>query len=120
QGKESILYATSIEKSGPRYMHFPLDYRSGYDMEYFRGLISEQMVFHRRGGQSAIAWEKIYDRNEPLDCRNYARAAFRYFNWHFEKYEQALSGEKTEASVITQAQAKAKKQNHIISNGITV
>lgn len=121
QGKESVLYATSIEQSGPRYMHFPVDYRSGYDMEYFRGLISEQQVFHRRNGQTVIAWEKIYDRNEPLDCRNYARAAFRYFNWHFEKYEQALSDTiNEETPVITQAQAKAKKQKRIISGGITV
>ena len=29
----------AIEEPGPNYMHFPIDYRAGYDMEYFKGLI---------------------------------------------------------------------------------
>lgn len=119
-GKEAILHATTIEKAGPKYMHFPTDYRSGYSMEYFRGLISEEMVFRHRGGQTTIAWEKIYDRNEPLDIRNYARAAFRYFKWNFDKYEQMLSGREIEVSPITRAKAEAKKPRRVISKGITV
>lgn len=119
QGKEGIMYEANINEPGPGYMHFPIDYRTGYSMEYFKGLISEQMVMHRRNGKSAIAWEKIYERNEPLDCRNYARAAFRYFNWNFDKLEQALSG-KTEPAIITKAEETRRKTRHIVSRGIQV
>lgn len=116
-GKEAIMHATTVEEPGPRFMHFPMDYRRGYDVEFFRGLVSEQMVIHRRGGKATVAWEKVYDRNEPLDCRNYARAAFKYFNWNFDKYEKVLSG-KTDAEPITKAQAEKKKAKRVISSGI--
>lgn len=118
-GKEAILYATSIEQPGPRYMHFPTDYRCGYDLEYFRGLVSEKMVIHRRAGSSVIAWEKIHERNEPLDCRNYARAAYRYFNWNFEKIERTISGEK-ESAPTTKAQAERKRKKVVVSSGIKI
>lgn len=118
-GKEAIMHATTVEEPGPRCMHFPMDYRRGYDVEFFRGLVSEQMVIHRRGGKATVAWEKVYDRNEPLDCRNYARAAFKYFNWNFDKYEKVLSG-KTDAEPITKAQAEKKKAKRVISSGIKV
>ena len=119
-GKEAILYATTIQEPGARYMHFPRDSRAGYSQEYFRGLLSERQVIHRRGGQRYIAWEKTYERNEPLDCRNYARAAFLGFNWDLAKYERQIAGESDEAHVITQREAQRRKPQHIISRGITV
>lgn len=119
-GKEAILYATGLEEPGPRYMHFPLHDRSGYDIEFFRGLVSEKQVIHRKNGQDTIRWEKIYERNEPLDCRNYARAAYKYFNWHFDKLEKALRGEAEEAPVETKEQAQRKKKKVVVSRGIQV
>ncbi len=119
-GKEAIMSASGIDEIGPRYMHFPNDYRCGYDMEFFKGLISERMVIHRRGGQAVTAWEKVYERNEPLDCRNYARAAYRYFRWNFRKVESVLSGEDESVKPITKAEAARKKHNPVVSAGITV
>ena len=123
-GKEAILYATGVDPSGdmmtPRYMHFPRDYRAGYDIDYFKGLVAEKMVIHRVRGKAVVAFEKIYERNEPLDCRNYARAAFRYFNWNFDQIEKALSGAEKKKAAITRAQAEQKKNKHIISRGIQV
>ena len=81
-GKTAIMSATGVEKPGPRYMHYPRDYEAGYDMEFFRGLISEKLVIHRRGGKAVMAWEKTYERNEPLDCRNYATAAMEIYGTH--------------------------------------
>ena len=118
-GKEAILYATGIEQPGPKYMHFPIDYRCGYDLEYFRGLLSEKQVIHRRGGQNVIVWEKTYERNEPLDMRDYALAAYRYFNWNFDKIEAALSG-KTENTPVTKAQAERRKPRRVIFSGIRI
>lgn len=115
-GKEGIMYAASVEEPGPRYMHFPLEPRAGYTKEYFKGLMSEQMVFHRRAGQSVVAWEKVYERNEPLDCRNYARAAYRYFNWRFDDLERLVSGEADRTPV----KPTPKRRRTMVSGGITI
>lgn len=118
-GKEAILYATTVEEPGPRYMHFPKDYTCGYDIEYFRGLISEKMVLHRRSGQTVVSWQKTYDRNEPLDCRNYARAAYKYFRWDFEKMERLLNGE-TQKKMEAREQVEKRKKSRVLSKGIQV
>lgn len=118
-GKTAIMSSTAVETPGARYMHFPRDYEAGYDMEFFRGLISEKMVIHRRGGKAVMAWEKTYERNEPLDCRNYARAAYKYFHWPFDKIESRLKGEE-EVPVVTRKQVEKRKQRHVVSKGIKV
>lgn len=119
-GKEAILYSTGIEEPGPKYMHFPLGIERGYDLEYFRGLISERQIIHRKKGQNVIEWEKTYERNEPLDCRNYARACYKFFNWQFDRLEKLLNGEPEEAKVITRQDREKKKQKRIVSHGIQV
>lgn len=119
-GKEGIMYEAGIKEPGPRYMHFPMDPRAGYDREYFKGLISEKMEIHRKNGQAKIVWNQFYDRNEPLDCRNYARAAYRYFHWHFDEIEKAIRGEHDEPIVETKAARKARQNRHVISAGIKV
>ena len=116
-GKEGIMYEAGIEEPGPHYMHFPIDYRAGYDMEYFKGLISERMEIHRKNGRGAVVWEQFYERNEPLDCRNYARAAYRYFHWRFDDLERIIRGE-VEPQVITKKEETKRKQRHIVSRGI--
>lgn len=118
-GKEAIMYATTVMEPGPRYMHFPKDYTCGYDIEYFRGLISEKMVLHRRMGQNVVTWEKTYERNEPLDCRNYARAAYKYFNWNFDKMERLLNGT-DEPQIETRQQAEKRKKKRVLSKGIQI
>lgn len=50
--------------------HFPQ-----YDENYFRGLTAEQLILRVVGGRQRYVWEKYFDRNEPLDCRIYARCA---------------------------------------------
>lgn len=119
-GKEAILYATSVERPGPRYMHFPIEPRSGYDLEFFRGLVSEKLRVIRRGGRNIMSWEKIYERNEPLDCRNYARAAYKYFNWNFDKQEEVIAAGTYAPEPITRAQMEKKKKKIIVSKGITL
>ena len=118
-GKAGIMYEAGNPEPGPNYMHFPINYRAGYDMEFFRGLISEQMVMHRRNGRSVVGWEKIYERNEPLDCRNYARAAYRYFNWHFDDLERMINGEE-KPKITTRTEETKRKQRHVVSRGIKV
>lgn len=54
----------------PNYCHFP-----EYDEHYFRGLTAEEQVVKVVRGYRKLQWVKRYERNEPLDCRVYARAA---------------------------------------------
>ncbi len=119
-GKEGIMYEAGIDDKGPHYMHFPINYQAGYDMEYFKGLISERMEIHRKNGRGTVVWEQFYERNEPLDCRNYARAAYRYFHWRFDDLERTIHGEAEPVKVITQKEATKRKQRHIVSRGIQV
>jgi len=53
------------------YCHFP-----SYGPDYFKGLTAEVLVRRRiKSGRTLHDWEKKYERNEPLDCRVYSRAA---------------------------------------------
>ncbi len=73
---KSELYAClRLEKDAngvppPNYCHFP-----EYDEHYFRGLTAEEQVVKVVRGYRRPQWVKRYERNEPLDCRIYARAA---------------------------------------------
>ena len=54
-----------------RYCLFPQ-----YDTHYFKGLTAEQLELRiNNRGYRVYTWVKKYQRNEPLDCRVYARAA---------------------------------------------
>lgn len=52
------------------YCHFPQ-----YNVEYFKGLTAEELTIKKIRGYPRQVWEKIRERNEPLDARIYARAA---------------------------------------------
>ena len=118
-GKEAILYGAGVEEPGARFMHFPVGDDRGYDLEFFRGLLSEKQMLVRRRGQNVITWEKVHERNEPLDCRNYARAAYNFVHWDFTKVEKILRGEDTEPTV-TRNEAARKRTKRVISKGIQV
>lgn len=118
-GKEAILYGAGVEEPGARFMHFPVGDDRRYDLEFFRGLLSEKQMLVRRRGQNVITWEKVHERNEPLDCRNYARAAYKFFHWDFTKVEKILRGEDTEPTV-TRNEAARKRTKRVISKGIQV
>lgn len=51
------------------YCHFP-----EYEHEYFKGITAEEIVPRKIKGYTRYQWEKVFDRNEPLDCRVIARA----------------------------------------------
>ncbi len=77
-GKERIMSALKVKEPGPRYYHFPKEEARGYDRNFFNGLLSEKMTYSK----GKWRWEKLpgHKRNEALDCRNYANAAFRALN----------------------------------------
>ncbi|MGL6222779.1 MAG: terminase gpA endonuclease subunit, partial [Steroidobacteraceae bacterium] len=68
--KQDKPTAESGEEAPWGYCHFP-----EYPEEYFRGITAEEIVPRLVKGFRRYQWEKVYDRNEPLDCRKYGRAA---------------------------------------------
>jgi phage terminase large subunit GpA-like protein len=78
-GKADVMSNIRVQEPGPKYCHFPLDNNRGYDSRFFEGLLSEKMERRTVNGRTKLAWVKIAEhiRNEPLDCRVYALAAFR-------------------------------------------
>jgi phage terminase large subunit GpA-like protein len=88
--KGKVLSNLKIHTAGPGYCHFPLspdqddEHRRGYTEEYFRGLVSERRVIKFSRGFKKYEWQKLSGvRNEPLDCRVYARAALAILNPNF-------------------------------------
>ena len=92
-GKAAIMGALKVQEPGPKYCHFPRG--RGYDEGYFAGLLSERLVLSKTGTGSKWRWEKIpgHERNEALDCRNYALAALDILNPDFDALERARSGQ---------------------------
>lgn len=67
--KQEKPTAESGEQLPFGYCHFP-----EYGEEYFRGITAEEIVPRLVKGFRRYQWEKVFERNEPLDCRVYARA----------------------------------------------
>jgi phage terminase large subunit GpA-like protein len=77
-GKLRIMDNLKVMTPGANYCHFPLAEESGYDKAFFHGMLSERLVY-QAGKKNPWLWQKIpgHERNEALDCRNYANAAFK-------------------------------------------
>lgn len=98
-GKDKIMKALRVGDPGPGYCHFPDNAGLNYDGVYFNGLLSEKLT--ARGNK--WVWEKLpgHQRNEPLDCRNYANAAETLLNPNFDVIERELrTGIETEADEV--------------------
>ena len=76
-GKHFIYDSLKVKEPGEMYSHFPSNYDAGYNEQYFNGLLSEVEVIRNNKVQWVV--KKGHERNEPLDCRNYANAAFERY-----------------------------------------
>lgn len=93
-GKADIMGALKVQEAGPKYCHFPRGADRGYDAAYFNGLMSERMTMKTTNGRTRWVWEKLigHERNEPLDCRNYAMAALRVLDPDMDAVERRIKG----------------------------
>lgn len=87
-GKAIIMANLQTQEAGARYCHFPKDPSTGYDENFYNGLLSEKEVRQGR----LVKWVKIttHTRNEALDCRNYALAGYYIVDPDFDAIEKAL------------------------------
>lgn len=113
-GKATIMSRLRIEDEGPGYCHFPRDGERGYDLEYFRGLLAERLVFKYINGKTTARWEKVFERNEPLDVRNYATAALEILNPDFD----ALAARPERGNMYAQTQPVSRRRRGVLSKGV--
>lgn len=88
-GKQIIMDNLAVQTPGSKYCHFPR--RDDYGSAFFAGLLSERLVY-KQNKRQPWQWEKIpgHERNEVLDCRNYAMAAFKALPADLDKIDRKL------------------------------
>lgn len=84
--KDWLFNVLTYQDQGPGYCHFPD--LPAYNKAYFKGLTSEKKKRHLSRGFAVYSYEKVYARNEPLDCRVYARAALNLTGVDVDKFAE--------------------------------
>lgn len=134
--KGKVLGNLKITSPGSGYSHFPLspdlddEHRRGYTDEYFRGLVSERRIIKFNKGFKKYEWVKESGvRNEPLDCRVYARAALAILNPNFDallrlrEKTAVMKTAKAAASSASEASAPLAppiKRRRILGKGVSL
>lgn len=113
-GKERIMSGLKVREVGKRYSHFPSNMEKGYDSNYFSGLLSEKMTYKNNNW----VWEKIpgHNRNEALDCRNYANAAFRALNPNLDAIFRKLKSTENTQNVDKKVVKRQQKRKSVYEN----
>lgn len=106
-GKQMVMDNLKVQAPGPKYCHFPL--RDDYGAMYFNGLLSEHLVPEGKTRQRWV-WQKIqgHERNEPLDCRNYALAAYKVLPVDLDAVDRRLQRARGKA-VSSEAQPRPQQ-----------
>lgn len=117
-GKAAIMDNIKVQEAGAKYCHFPAAENCGYDMTYFSGLLSEQLVMKTDRGRTRWAWVKLpgHERNEALDCRNYALAAFRVLDPDLDAVERRMKGQEIKPVEHPKPRSRVKK-SRIVEGG---
>lgn len=110
-GKQIIMDNLKVQTPGPKYCHFP--FRDDYGAVYFNGLLSEHLVPEGKVRQRWI-WKVIpgHERNEPLDCRNYALAAFHVLPVDLDAIDRRLKiarGKRSEGEMQSRQQPSRRR-----------
>ncbi|MDR1246138.1 MAG: phage terminase large subunit family protein [Clostridiales Family XIII bacterium] len=117
-GKQIITDNLKVQTPGSRYIHFPR--RDDYGPAYFAGLLSERLEYNIKKKQP-WEWVKLpgHERNEALDCRNYALAAVRALAPDFDAADRRLKSAKTgqSSAAATATKPAAKKARKPKSDG---
>ena len=118
-GKADIMSALKVQEAGPKYCHFPKGNEQGYDLAFFNGLLSERLVMKSERGRTRWVWEKImgHERNEALDCRNYALAALRILDPDMDAVERRLKG--LESQKPTQQAQQTRKRGAVRNRAVS-
>ena len=116
-GKQLIMDGLKIQTPGPRFCHFPINPECGYEHRYFVGLLSEHLVY-KEHNKNPWVWEKIpgHERNEALDCRNYAMAAFTALAPDMDALLRRMSSSSSETPKAPRRATEPRKQGSRVSD----
>lgn len=91
-GKATIMSSVKVQEAGPKFCHFSRHEDAGYDMNFFNGLLSEKLEFVQTRRGNHWQWVKLkgHNRNEALDCRNYAMAGLKIIDPDMAAVERRL------------------------------
>jgi len=111
-GKQNIMDNMRVQQPGSRYCHFPVNDDRGYGHQFFVGLLSEHLVY-KENRRYPWQWEKIpgHERNEPLDCRNYANAAFKVLSPDMDAILRRMKGQPTSVDDVHKKPITKKKKS---------
>ncbi len=111
-GKEIIMSSVQAQNPGPKYCHFPVGEYYGYDSYYFNCLLSEKLELVKTKRGERWTWVKLpgHERNEALDCRNYALGGFKIVGPDTFAVEKRLKNMK-ETRNLKKATAKKRHKN---------
>lgn len=112
-GKAAIMAGLKVQEPGPKYSHFNRHPDAGYDLNYFNGLLSEKLVLTSTRRGDRWAWEKLpgHNRNEALDCRDYANAGLKIINPDMDAVERRLRGLEEQPKPAPQRRARTKRSS---------
>jgi len=86
---KDLVYSRLKIEGGPGTSYFPTNQDKNYDLKYFKSLTAEAKTFEK----GKIVWKKLRDRNEGLDLRNYATAAFSLLRVNLDKLAELRAKE---------------------------
>ena len=111
-GKTAIFSDLTIRNHGPHYYHIPnLDC---YGEAWAAGLLSEHLIYDKNK-RNPWQWVKLpgHERNEALDCNNYARAAWKAAPLNLDAKAARLAkarGQKVEKRAVAPAPKPPKQK----------
>ncbi len=80
-----------VDTHGTGFCHYPI--KACYSEKYFKGLTLERLTTVTTNGKKRLKWvNPPHGRNEPLDCRNYAKAAKLSYVINIERRIEKLHG----------------------------
>lgn len=116
-GKQVVMDRLDVETPGPNFVHYDESESAGFDEKFFQQLTAEALETQIEKGVKKLAWVKIRERNEALDCFVYATAAAEVCtpNWDFleEMYGKA-------SKPAQQSQPQQRRRRGVMSRGVTL
>ena len=116
-GKQIIMDNLRVQTPGQKYCHFPR--RDDYGPGYFAGLLSERLEYDAEKRQP-WAWKKIpgHERNEALDCRNYALAAFKALPANLDELDRRIKKARGQSAAEPEAAPAPKPKRKKKASGL--
>ena len=114
-GKSLVMNRLSVQEPGPNFAHYAAQEDRGFSENFFKQLTAEVLEKHFEKGVVKMAWKKIRERNEALDCAVYATAALELLSPNFDFLQEFYAN----GGALKQ-QTAPRRSRGTLSKGITL